>query len=355
MLAKNRLAISFAALVFLLSIALINPFSSQSTDPQSSKSIQARADVDAESSKGLPPYDQSEGERAPVLPTLTPGQSTIAAPQGLTGLSFCLTIADDATRRVCVEECLARIPADMLAHELGSAICRTLSVSPPKSSAVELLVLVMPRWRNRSILGELDSVFGACPMFQVGDFITIAVKKLRDLEPELFELILSEIVSTGIYADDRTTLPVILSAEMGLVTGSEPIRDMLMSGAQGLLGGSSSQIDLSSLVVVRFLTDAASRVDFVRSIIDSPMLPGEVAYVGMGSSLMHIVTEQGTVTSIKGEDLLGTVLALIDHPILGVSAAAHIKGQLSLKPLGCDLDDATWQQVYEHALVVLGE
>lgn len=277
------------------------------------------------------------------------GSGSPSAVQADPSLVPCFEIDNQGERAICVADFL-REAGELGPSLVGAEICDALRAGGDLRHVSSTLATCVREWSTRELFECLDRVQDACPRFETGDFIKFAMLEILATDPDVFRALRAEVIAESLYDADRTEMAVVLAAEIGLAVGDEEIRDLLVSGATGALGGTATQVDLSALVVVRLIDDPIGTMNLVDAVVQSPDLPPEVSGSSMGSSMIHILTLPSVRENHTEDELLAAIVSVLDHPLLGRSAAVHIQEQLQTPPP--PISAAAWQQVLGHAEVI---
>ncbi len=340
---NNAVFVLVSALVLLLAIITGVSLLWSGSDDRAS----AARKVDRDGQSIEPNWRSTETAGHSRRPATDPASSQPVEEAGPL-LIDCMLLDDPEERKVCLRRFLEAWGPEA-PQMIGAYICAGIEDRAPGGIAAVLAECIR-YWQHDRLLDALDSVQQACPSWSTGDYIKNAVLELLRTDPWIADALRSEISPESLYQSNRTEMAVVLAAELALASGDASIRPILVDGATGALGGTVTQIDLSSLVVVRLLEQPADSLDLVADIVSSPHLPKGVGPIGMGSSLIHILTTREVLSDAEESTVIASIVSVLDHPILGKSAALHIIDQLQDPPW--PISKETWANVLAHAEMI---
>ena len=289
----------------------------------------------------VPPSEIGQKKRVGLFPDAPP-EEAIAH-----GVDFsCMDIADDALRTECVVDFIRR-EGESAAHAIGAKLCAAVN----GESVPSVLATCIGEWTSTDILGELEKVHSHCEGFGIRDQIKAAIFQLQASSPETFLALRSELIAESLYSDDRSEMAIVLAGAIGSATQDLDIREVLLHGAAGELGGTPRQITVSAVAVVGMLSEPDDVLAMIDSVIGSTSLPTSVGHGGgLGSALINILSIPMIQETQSEERIVNMLMAIMDHPIVGRTAATHII-HLQQEPLG-HVSEETWANVLAHAKLI---
>ena len=259
-------------------------------------------------------------------------------------LLTCDAQASPADQLTCLREFLQRAGGDA-DRVLAELVCGSRLTNSPA-----LIASYVSLNQSGDMFDCLEAVYSFCPSFIASDQMEGAVHVLLERRPDLLVGMEDSLSPSRVFDPENSELYAKLIAELMLDVESDWAKSILVEGAAGAYGGSPLQIDTSLLSVVRALGEEET-VALCSQVLWSDQLPSGVQDVAMGSSLVSVLTMESILGSTFAPEALSLLDLLLDHPLLGPSAAAHVVGQLMEPPP--EAAEFDWKFIRAHAQAVL--